>query len=142
MIHITFNLDGGEAFYKACNSLSDAFLSKGGTEAIIDEIQGTTDENFRQQGLFLDGRPWKPINEAYKAWKLRKGFSPLIGQKTGDMRNAYERGFDGKTAVFGYTVSYAADFDAIRPIFGFSKKYVEAYKEAFVFYLKLQAGLK
>lgn len=142
MIHIEINLTGGEVFLKSCNSLSAAFLSKEAAEAVIDDIAGVADEHFVQQGLFLDNVPWKPINEAYKEWKIKNNYSPKIGQRTGDLRSKFERGNDGKAAVFGYTIEYAPEFDAIRPIFGTSERYIQAYKEALIYFLQQKAAVK
>lgn len=48
-------------------------------------IRSTTRRQFTSYGAFL-GRPWKPLQPNYRAWKVKHGYSPHILVKTGKMK--------------------------------------------------------
>lgn len=48
-------------------------------------IRSTARRQFTTYGAFL-GRPWKPLNPEYRAWKIKKGYSPHILVQTGEMK--------------------------------------------------------
>lgn len=130
--------DGGLA--KACGSLAETLRSRKPQIAILEEIAGTTSLNFDDQGLSLDGIPWKPLSAAYAQWKKDNGFGVRIGERTGAMKGGFERGWEGEVGIYGNTVKYAAGFDHFRPLIGQSPAYIEAYKEAFLDSLRDAVG--
>lgn len=54
--------------------------------AVGDVIADGLSRQFDSQGVHLGGARWAPLNPAYLAWKIRKGFDPRILHQTGDMR--------------------------------------------------------
>ena len=134
MMAIVYSIDDG-GLGAACNSLAAALSGRGPQIAILEEIAATTSLNFDDQGLSLDGTPWKPLSAAYAQWKKENGWGVRIGERTGAMKGGFERGWEGETGIYGNTVAYAAGFDRFRPLIGQTPAYIAAYRQAFLDFL-------
>lgn len=54
--------------------------------AVGDVIASAMDDQFNSEGSALNGNQWAPLNPAYLAWKISKGFDPRRLHQTGAMR--------------------------------------------------------
>lgn len=98
-------------------------------QAIGDDLRFLARVQFDSEGAVRPSSKsvagaWKPLSGPYEDWKLRNGYDPRVGHRTGRMRRSYttKRGRDHvefagpEGIVFGSNVPYAGHFNDKRPI--------------------------
>jgi len=141
---VDYNLDGGRKLTGFLHELASLVKSGEGNETFFREVLASAygvPLFFRQMfevrsvGGSYYNREWRPISEAYRDWKVKKGYDSRIGIRTGHLQesltvpgsrfNILE--ITKKRAIFGSNVTdteagedhgqaYSNKFSEVRPV--------------------------